>query len=275
MSKELTPAQIELSRLQDIGARLRSPDGCPWDREQTPLSLIPYLLEESYEVVEAIEEGDNDSLVSELGDLMLHIVMQAQIAEEEDRFDLSKSIASISDKLVRRHPHVFNRTSTEGEDEGPQDPKSLLAIWEKSKLAEGRESRLDGVPKNLSALIRAQRIQDKASQVGFDWDDIRPAVDKLHEEISELLEAWRKGVREDIEDEMGDVLFSVVNVARLMKLDAETSLRSTVDKFKARFRTLEQVFETEGRDLENASLEEMDKVWDRIKHQVVHRPNKI
>ena len=267
--------QSELKRLQEVVTRLRGPGGCPWDQDQTPRSLIPYILEEAYEVIECIEDGDVDGLKAELGDLMLHIVMQAHMAEEKGQFKLEESIRSINDKLIRRHPHVFDPDAEEGEDSGPHDPESLLAKWEQAKLAEGRRSRLDGVPRNLSALIRAQRIQEKASRVGFDWEDVAPALEKVHEEISELLEAWEKRAVEEMEDELGDVLFSIVNVARLMEIDAETALRSTVDKFKARFHALEQVFAAEGRDLEKASLEEMDQVWDRIKHKINHRPDTL
>jgi len=264
----MTRAQDELARLQEIIEKLRAPEGCPWDQAQTSRSMIPYLLEEAYEVVETIEDEDIQGLRIELGDLLMHVVMQAQMAREQGQFELADSIAAINEKLVRRHPHVFKS------DGNTLDEETILVNWEKAKMAEGRQSRLDGVPRNLSALIRSQRIQEKASRVGFDWNDVQPAIEKLHEELEEVMEAWEASEVEAIEEELGDLLFSVVNVARLMQVDAETALRSAVDKFKVRFRTVEEVFKHEGRDLAQASLEEMDQVWDRIKHQVSHRPTK-
>jgi len=260
-----TPEQ-ELRRLIGIVSKLRSPEGCPWDIEQTPGSMIPFLLEEAYEVVESIEDGKQEDILAELGDLLLHVVMQAQMAEEKNEFELRDTIYSINEKLIRRHPHVF------GEDNNHtgrlEDAKEN---WEKVKKSEGRKSWIDGVPKNLPGLIRAQRIQEKASTVGFDWDDATPALAKSHEEIDELMEVWLEGNKERSREEFGDVLFSIVNVGRLMKLDSETSMRQAIDKFDARFRALEQVFEDEKRDIEAASLEEMDEVWDRIKHHVDFR----
>ena len=256
----------ELQRLQQIVKKLRAPDGCPWDKEQTPQSLIPYLIEETYEVVEALENNDSDSLKSELGDLMLHVAMQAEMSEEQKGFTLRDSLFSINEKLIRRHPHVFGENISEearAEDAGKN--------WEKSKKDEGRKSWLDGVPKNLPGLIRAQRIQEKASQVGFDWSEVGPALEKFHEEIDELVEMWEEGNVERSTEEFGDVLFALVNVARLMKIDSESTMRQAIDKFDARFRALEAEFERNNWDLEAASLEEMDEVWDRIKHQVDYR----
>jgi MazG family protein len=261
-----TSPEFELRRLMDIVSKLRGPEGCPWDLEQTPESMIPYLLEEAYEVVESIEDGKQEEIVSELGDLLLHIVMQAQMAAEKNIFELRDSIHSINEKLIRRHPHVFgddNRESKRLED--------AKENWEKVKKNEGRKSWIDGVPKNLPGLIRAQRVQEKASTIGFDWDDVGPALAKSHEEIDELLEVWLEGNLERSQEEFGDVLFSIVNVGRLMKLDSETAMRQAIDKFDARFRALEKVFVEEKRDIEAATLEEMDEVWDRIKHSVSFR----
>ena len=261
-----TTAEQELRRLQDIVIQLRSPDGCPWDQEQTPESLIPYLLEEAYEVIEAIEDGEPTEIKAELGDLLLHVVMQAQLAEEKSNFDLRDAIISINEKLIRRHPHVFgddNKKSKRIED--------ALENWERTKKSEGRKSWLDGVPKNLPGLIRAHRVQAKASNVGFDWNDVSPALEKFHEEIDELLVEWKNGDNQRAREEFGDVLFSLVNVGRLMKIDSETAMRQAIDKFDARFRALEAVFEQEERDIEVASLEEMDEVWNRIKHNVDYR----
>ena len=259
-------AANELLELMRIVRKLRAPDGCPWDREQTPASLIPYLLEEAYETVETIEENDVDGLRKELGDLLLHIVMQAEMATEAGQFKLQDAIASINEKLIRRHPHVFDEQGT-----AAGRAADATTNWEKAKQQEGRESWLDGVPKNLPGLIRAQRVQEKASRVGFDWDNVLPALEKAHVELDELLEVYRSGDKGKIRVEFGDVLVSLVNVGRLMSLDAETSMRIAVDKFDARFRKLESVFKEEGRDLEAASLEEMDEVWDRIKHKVSYR----
>lgn len=259
-------AESELTRLIEIVAKLRGPDGCPWDREQTPQSMIPYLLEEAYEVVETLEDGDIAELQKELGDLLLHIVMQAQMAEEENTFKLRDSIYSINEKLIRRHPHVFGDNNNES-----KRIEDARENWERVKKSEGRKSWIDGVPKNLSGLIRAQRIQEKASTVGFDWDDVAPALEKCHEEVDELLEVWKQGDHKRSQEEFGDVLFSMVNIGRLMKIDSETSMRLAVDKFDARFRALETVFEQENKNIETASLEEMDEVWDRIKHKVEFR----
>ncbi len=261
-----TTAEQELTRLQGIVKKLRAPDGCPWDQVQTPESLIPYLLEEAYEVVEAIEEGKPDELQAELGDLLLHIVMQAEIAEEQQKFELRDTIYSISEKLIRRHPHVF------GDDNAKtKRVEDAFKNWGKAKKQEGRKSWLDGVPKNLPGLIRAHRVQTKASTVGFDWNDVTPALEKFHEEIDELLVEWKAGNLDRTREEFGDVLFSLVNVGRLMKIDSETAMRQAIDKFDSRFRALETVFIDENRDIEAASLEEMDEVWDRIKHKVEFR----
>jgi MazG family protein len=262
----IVDADKELQRLQEIIIKLRAPDGCPWDQKQTSESLIPYLIEETYEVVEAIENGNAADLKSELGDLLLHIVMQTRIAEEKDSFNLKDSVNSICEKLIRRHPNVFG-------DENSREGRLNDAHknWEKVKQSEGRKSWIDGVPKNLPGLIRAQRIQEKASNVGFDWNDVGPALDKFHEEVDELVVEWEAGNVRRAKEEYGDVLFSLVNVARLMKIDSETAMRQAVDKFDSRFRALEKVFENEGKDIETATLEEMDEVWDRIKHKVDFR----
>ena len=259
-------APKELVRLMEIVSKLRSPNGCPWDIKQTSQSMIPFLLEEAYEVVETIEDGNTDELKLELGDLLLHVVMQAQMAEEKDLFKLQDSIHSINEKLIRRHPHVFGENNSQ--EKRLADAKEN---WEKVKKSEGRKSWIDGVPKNLPGLIRAQRVQEKASNVGFDWNDVMPALEKSHEEVDELIEVWQEGDLQRSQEEFGDVLFSLVNVGRLMGLDSETSMRQAIDKFDARFRALESVFEEEKRDIVAASLEEMDEVWDRIKHQVEFR----
>jgi len=248
-------------RLNEIIKKLRGPDGCSWDRAQTPKSMIPYLLEETYEVIETLEEGNIDGLQGELGDLFFLVLLEVRMAEEAGQFQLGAVLNEICEKLIRRHPHVFHP------DENAANPgvEEILHNWDRIKMSEGRKSRLDGVPKNLSGLIRAQRIQEKASQVGFDWDDLAPVVDKLHEEIDELLTANRTQGPEQIEEELGDVLFSVVNVARFVGVDAETAMRHAVEKFNSRFRAVEEIFRQEGREMEGSTLTELDEVWDRVK----------
>jgi len=254
-----------LQRLKEVVAKLRSPEGCPWDRAQTSISLIPYLIEETYEVVEAIEKEDHQNLREELGDLLLHVVFQAQLAAEKNLFQLEDVVKNIVNKLINRHPHVFGPKASEN-----TSAAEALHNWERGKLNSNRKSLLDGVPKNLPALIRAQRIQMKASEVGFDWNDVTPALDKLQEEIEELNSARESNKHQAVMEELGDVLFSIVNVARLLGYDAETALRAAVDKFERRFKRLEQQFNAEGKDLSAATLAEMDAVWDDIKNSDSH-----
>jgi tetrapyrrole methylase family protein / MazG family protein len=251
----------EILQLQQIVKKLRSPDGCPWDKEQTSESLIPYLLEETYEVIDAIKEEQWDDLKSELGDLMLHIVFQADIAEGKSLFSLEDALRSINEKLLRRHPHVFS----ESEKNETLSKEAVLDNWEKLKMAEGRTSVLEGVPKHAASLLKAQRIQEKASKVGFDWDEVAPAMDKVDEELAELKEAWESADTEHIEEELGDLLFATVNVSRLMNLNAELTLRKAVEKFQTRFQAMEQIFKAKNWDINTATLEEMDKVWDEVK----------
>ena len=251
-----------IDTLLSIMEALRAPDtGCPWDIDQSFSTIAPYTIEEAYEVADAIERGDFTDLEEELGDLLLQVVYHAQMAREDGHFTFDDVVHGIAEKMIRRHPHVFQR------EPGAPEPgvNKILNNWEHIKMAEGRQSRLDGVPKKLSGLLRAQRIQEKASQVGFDWDELAPVIDKLHEELDELLTAWQDQGPEEVEEELGDVLFSVVNVSRFLGVDAESALRRAVDKFNTRFRAVEEIFRREGRDLEQATLAEMDEVWDRIK----------
>ena len=255
------------SELVEIMARLRSPDGCPWDREQDHRTLKPYLLEEAYEVLEAIDDGGGE-LCAELGDLLLQIVFHAQVAAEDGRFTMDDVCRAIHDKLVRRHPHVFGDVQVGG---APQ----VAANWEAIKRSEREDagrpaSAVDGVPKPLPALLRAQRVQAKASRAGFDWDRIDEPLDKVAEEFEELRGEWRggaggSGARSRVEEEFGDLLFALVNTARFLEVDAEQALRAAVDKFDRRFRRVEAVFREQGRDLEKATLEEMDSVWNEVK----------
>jgi len=253
-------------------ARLRAEDGCPWDREQTHLSLRSYLLEESYEAIEAVEAGDDDELCQELGDVLLQIVFHAQIAREDGRFTADDVCRAIVDKLIRRHPHVFGDVEVD-------DAEHVKANWDRIKRDEKGEtpaprSAVDGVPRHLPALLRAQRIQERASQVGFDWDELSGPLEKVAEEVEEMRQAWAALSDDDgedgeararLEEEYGDLLFALVNAARFLEITPEDSLRRAVGKFESRFRQVERVFRERGSELADASLEEMDRVWDQVK----------
>ena len=231
---------------------------CPWDRKQTHDSLKDNLIEEAYEAVEAIDEKNYDELSKELGDLLLHVIFQSKIASEEDRFSIDEVIYRISDKLIRRHPHVF-------EDVDATDEKQVAENWETIKLQEGKESVLDGVPKHLPGLIRAQRIQEKAANVGFDWAEWQLAWEKLNEEIDEWKESVNNQSQEEQRDEFGDLLFSLVNVGRLLGLNAEDSIRMSIRKFDTRFRYIEERLGERGRSIVESDLEEMDQLWNEAK----------
>ena len=252
-----------LERLKSIVARLRAPDGCPWDREQTHASLRTALVEETYEVLAAIEASDDENLCEELGDLLLHVVMHAQMASEEGRFNFDDVARGIGEKMVRRHPHVF------GEDR-LADSAAVLVRWEEIKRQEkaraGRvgeppPSRMDGLPPSLPALMRAQKLQEKAAKVGFDWPDIRGVQEKVREEIAEI----ERATPETVGEEIGDLLFSAVNLARWHRLDAETTLRHATDKFARRFRHVEAALRARGQAWETASFEELDTLWNEAK----------
>jgi len=256
-----TPLGESLLQLVAIVERLRSEQGCPWDRQQTPSSLIPYMLEETYEVIESIEADDHQALKEELGDLLLHIVFQSHIAEERQRFTLAESIQAVVDKLIRRHPHVFSNVRV-------QDTTEIRQRWESAKQREkGRESLLDGVPRTLPALTLSRRVQEKAAAVGFDWPDIAPVWAKVTEELEELRVAYTQADPEAIAEEFGDVLFSLVNLGRFMHLSAEEALRQTIAKFEHRFRGIEQELARRGRRLDEASLEEMDAIWNSFRRR--------
>ena len=251
--------KIEFQKLLEVLESLLGPDGCDWDRKQTHESLIPYLLEETHEVIEAIEKKDMNSLKEELGDLMLHLLFQAKLAENEGHFNIADSLQEISSKLIKRHPHVFLDS---------KQPKDDNASWEQAKKKEkNRDSVLDGVPLSLPTLTRARRIQEKASSVGFDWKEIEPIWDKINEEIKELQEAIELKNKDKIKDEMGDVLFSIVNLARFMDIDSEASLRQTIRKFQSRFKKVEKTFERDKKDIGKATLDEMDEIWERVKNK--------
>jgi len=254
---------VLFARLLDIMRRLRGPAGCPWDREQTRTSLKPFLIEESYEVLEAIESGAPDSLREELGDLLFQVVFHAEIATERGEFTMADLLEGLGDKMVSRHPHVFGEASVETAGEA-------LAQWETLKQREAesrgrRRSVIDGVPRALPALVRAQRIQSKAARVQFDWPDASAAWTKVEEEMHETSAALAAGDRQRFADELGDVLFSLVNVARLSALDAEDVLQVAIEKFRRRFTTMEDDLNASGKSVVSVSPEELERAWDAAK----------
>lgn len=258
-------AGTQFVSLLSLMARLRGEGGCPWDREQTRDSLKPYLIEEAYEVVQAIEEGSRDHIVEELGDLLFQIVFHCQLGSEAGEFTMADVLEVLSAKMTRRHPHVFG-------DRVVADAREALAQWEKIKRDEATShgdvrSSLDGVPPSLPALLRAQRIQAKAARVGFDWARWEDAWRKVQEEIGEVQEALGAGDDNRVANEFGDMLFSMVNVARLRGLDAEDSLRRAAEKFTRRFRKVEAEMIAGGRTVTEASSEDLDRAWEAVKAQ--------
>ena len=262
-------------KLCKIVAKLRAPGGCPWDREQTHESLLPALIEEAYEVTGAMRANDTANFREELGDLLLLIVMNAEIANESGRFDINGVLKEVTEKLIRRHPHVFG--SSDARDSG-----AVLKQWESIKRAErkhksGRNADethghyLDDLPLALPALMRAQKAQSKVARVNFDWTDLGDVMAKVEEEIQELKQAILEQDRRSIEDEVGDLLFAVVNLARKCKLDAETALQGATDKFAARFSRLEEKLNTRGKRLGDVDLVELDEIWNEIKRNDVAR----
>jgi MazG family protein len=260
------------ARLVATMRRLRAPDGCPWDREQSISSLKPYLLEETYEVMDAIERRDWDDLREELGDLLLQPVFQAEIAASEGLFTIVDPLNAIVEKLIRRHPHVFGSVEADTADQ-------VLRNWEQIKRGEKAEkaaangepdeaSMLDSLPRALPALAEAQRITSRAAKVGFDWPGIDEVLGKLREEIGELDEARRAGETDKVEDEFGDLLFVMANLARFLKVDAEQSLRRTNLKFRQRFAYVERRLREQQKDIHATSLEEMESLWQEAKHAV-------
>ena len=252
-------------RLLDIMRSLRGLAGCPWDREQTPTSLKPYLIEEAYEVLEALESGEPDALREELGDVLFQVVFHAEVAAERGDFTMSDLLAGLVDKMVRRHPHVFG-------DARVETSRQALAQWETIKQQEAetggrRRSVIDGVPRALPALLRAQRTQSKAARVNFDWPDARAAWVKVEEEVQEAAAALNAGDRDRFQEELGDALFSLVNVARLSALDAEDTLQRAIEKFRRRFTTMESELIARGKSITSVSSEELERSWEAVKAQ--------
>ncbi|SFM12240.1 nucleoside triphosphate pyrophosphohydrolase [Marinobacter zhejiangensis] len=273
-----------LDDLKHLMARLRKPDtGCPWDLKQTYASIVPHTLEEAYEVADAIDRRDYDDLKDELGDLLFQVIFYSQLGQEDGRFEFSDVVDGIVRKLLRRHPHVFPDGTLDSEvdpDNRPGDDE-IRASWDRIKAEEralapnkGKEalsaSRLDGIARTLPAMARAEKLQRRAANHGFDWPDIEPVFDKLHEEIDELKEAWRnslsgEGPADAVEDELGDLLFVCVNLARFMKVVPEKALNRTNHKFEARFRAIESHLEQQGRDMDSETLEALDQIWQAVK----------
>ncbi|WP_219063937.1 nucleoside triphosphate pyrophosphohydrolase [Pseudomonas sp. UMAB-08] len=266
-----------LEDLLHLMARLRDPQfGCPWDVKQTYASIVPHTLEEAYEVADAIERGDFDHLQGELGDLLFQVVYYSQLAREEGRFEFDGVVDSITRKLIRRHPHVFPTGDLYAPLETPQlDEAQVKQRWEEIKAEERAAktdvpeqlSLLDDVPCVLPALSRSAKLQKRAAQVGFDWPDALPVVDKVREELDEVLEAMADNDAPAIADEVGDLLFAVVNLARHLKVDPESALRAANTKFERRFRFIEQALRQTHRPIENCTLEELDALWGEAKRQ--------
>jgi len=250
----------KLYELKKISHRLRAPGGCPWDREQTHESLKKYLIEETYEAIDAIDAGNDAEIIEELGDVLYQVYAHAEIAEEEGRFTINDIANRIAEKLVYRHPHVFA-------DETVADSDEVLVKWEKLKKKEKDPSRsiLEGIPRHLPALLKAFRVQEKTARLGFDFKQTDGALAKLDEEIAELKEAVKTENRERILDEFGDILFSLVNVARFMKLDPEAALQNSVHKFSSRFKEVEKKAHASGKDFTDFSMKQLDEFWDEAK----------
>jgi MazG family protein len=273
-----TPAQAAIDRLLRTMDRLRDPGGCPWDREQTLRSLTPYLLEEAHEVIEAIEAGDAQHHREELGDLLFQVVFQARIAREEGKFDFAQVCDSISDKLTRRHPHVFGDVTVSGSREVVKNWERIKADERKAK-GDAPRSAIGGVPTGLPALVRAERLTEKASAVGFDWPEVKGVLAKVREEIGELEEAVARRAAaapqdEDahrlhgrVEHELGDLLFALANLGRFLKVHPEEALRGSVRRFESRFHHVEERLREEGRTPREATLAEMDRYWDEAKRR--------
>jgi tetrapyrrole methylase family protein/MazG family protein len=253
---------MDFQELLNIMERLRDEKGCPWDKEQTKESLKPFILEEAYELIDAIDEGDPEKIKEELGDLLFQIVFQSQIAREGKEFEMSDVIEKIGKKMVARHPHVFGNAHYKTKDE-------VLVNWEEQKRREGkfRASILEGVPETLPSLLRAHRLQDRAAKVGFDWIKVDDVLNKLDEEMKEFKKALEGKRQEEIADELGDIFFVLVNVSRFVGINPEDALRKTIAKFISRFRFIEMKAADQGRKLSDMTLKEMDQLWEEAKEK--------
>jgi tetrapyrrole methylase family protein/MazG family protein len=254
-----------VKRLVETVAALRAEGGCPWDREQTLQSLKPFLLEETHELIDAIDDNDVEAHREELGDVLLQVLLQAQIRSEQQSFGFADVARTLTAKLVRRHPHVFGDTQVSGTGE-------VLKNWEAIKAGEkngggGEDDPLARVPRSLPALCRAQQVQRKAARTGFDWQEVRDVLAKVREEVDEVDAELRGGSREALRDELGDLLFAIVNLCRFLDVDAEDALQRAVHKFTARFGEVRRRLNRQGRALEDCTLAEMDAVWDAVKRE--------
>jgi len=269
----MTGAKFE--KLVEIMATLRGPNGCPWDKQQDFNSLKPMLVEEVYEVLEAVENNDPEGLSEELGDLLLHVVFNAQLGKEAGTFDIDTVIQKISQKLIRRHPHVFGEESASTAEEVIKNWETIKAQEKAEKLKSRtpeQRSLLEGIPSKLPAIHEAHQISSRAARVGFDWRDVEGIFDKLQEEVQELKEVLSgddERHRERLEDEIGDMLFVIVNIARYLKIDSESALKRANRKFKSRFQYMEMELANQGKTLEEASLEEMEALWQKAKTQLL------
>jgi tetrapyrrole methylase family protein/MazG family protein len=266
----MTKSLNSFQRLLSVVSRLRGENGCPWDRKQTLQSLKPYLIEECYELIDAIDSGNVDNHLEELGDVLLQVVLQAQIRSEEQAFSIDDVAERLAEKLERRHPHVFG-------DVEADTPEDVIRNWEAIKAEEKRHklnasdaetsSVTDGVPRHLPALQRAHRIQVRAARVGFDWDEVADVICKVEEELEEVREALASGDVEHLKEELGDLLFATVNLSRFQEINAEEALDKAVAKFVDRFKAVEQRIHASGRDMRNCTLEELDAEWNNIKQE--------
>jgi tetrapyrrole methylase family protein / MazG family protein len=257
---EVSTVEAKFGKLVDIMKQLRGPNGCPWDKEQTHQSLRQYLLEEAHEVLELIDQQRYDDMRLELGDLLLQIIFHCQIADEDGRFSIADILDNINHKLISRHPNVFGNVNIRTADE-------QTINWERIKMTEGKKSVIDGVPRELPALLRAHRTQAKAATVGFDWEKADDVWKKVHEEFNELKHAVEHESDDAVEAEFGDLLFALVNLSRFIKVNPEDALRRAIGKFARRFQFVEQEIQRSGRSMSDCTLAELDAVWDEAKRR--------
>lgn len=263
MKKTGSSKKPDITKLTALMERLRAPEGCPWDREQTMQSLTPFIIEEAYEVVSAIDSGDMEHIKEELGDLLFQVIFVSQLAIEAGRFTLADVIDASHDKMVRRHPHVFGESIAD-------TPEAVLKQWAEIKKAEKKGKKeetgyLAGVPEELPSLLRAHKISQKASKAGFDWQGVQEVLDKLDEETAEFKEAVRSKKAADMEEELGDMLFTMVNIGRFLQVNPEDALRKTIAKFITRFHHVEKAVIQKGEDLSTTGMAEMERLWQEAK----------
>ncbi len=268
MKKNNNNEFLKFGDLVGIVKKLRSPDGCAWDKAQTRNSLIPYFIEEVYELIESIDKKDSTNIREELGDVLLHVIFQSQIASEKSDFDIGDVINDINEKLIDRHPHVFEKSVSLNDKISNENDKISNELWEEQKYKKkGRRSRLDGIPKILPSIISSQRIQEKASSLGFDFEDIGQVWEKLNEEISEVKFAKKENNFKKIEGELGDLLFTVINLCRFFDISAENALRKSNNKFIKRFQSLEKKVSNSNKFFKQYSQNKLDGIWNEVKKE--------